>query len=139
MPKMEKRVGKNKNQNYIMKKKINSGSQLPQEMIEAKHHDTSNIRKGAVALPTSSFSTYFYLRNHGKLIVNCRHWAVTPNSRVVVSASEYDSNPATNRFIGQALFDVNNVAPYQGGFFVWLTVYWDNHLNIRIDAFIDPS
>lgn len=120
-----------------MSKEIKNGSSLPQEILEAKHHDGSNVEKKE--LSPSSFSTYYYLRSHESLIVNYSHSAIHANSRVVVSASEYKINPSTDRFIGAESFQTWNVAHYNGGFHVWANVNWSTPLNIRIDAFVDPS
>ena len=63
--------------------------------------------------------------------------ALTPNSVVMVSLTEIDSDG--NPFIGDATMKVYNVAPGDGVVFIRGEIDWDDDLNIRANIFIaDP-
>lgn len=90
------------------------------------------------ALGSNSFTSFWTWRGNGSHVLNFTHGGINANSRVFVSLSEFNSDAAQNRFVGAARMQVANVAPYNGGFFAWVDVAWDNALNVRFDVLVDP-
>jgi hypothetical protein len=119
------------------------GSNLPQEVKELPRHAEGSEkpigggREGA--LGAGSFTTFWTWRGNGVVkALRFNHGSVNANSRVLVSPSEFNSDAAINRFIGDARMGVYNVAPFNGGFFAWVEVSWNSPLNVRFDVLIDP-
>jgi hypothetical protein len=75
---------------------------------------------------------------NGVQVLPFNHNAIRANSRVFVSVSEFQSDAALNRFVGDATIAVYNVAPFNGGFVARLQVSWDSPLNVRVDVLVDP-
>lgn len=98
-----------------------------------------NAGSGSKALASNSFTTFYTWRGngvHSKLRFN--HSAIRANSRVFVSISEFNSDAAQNRFIGDARMAVYNVAPFNGGFLAWVDVSFDHAINARFDVLVEP-
>jgi hypothetical protein len=94
---------------------------------------------GAEALGSGSFTTFFTWRANGVFqAARFDHPSVNANSRVFVSISEFNSDARINRFNGSARMAVYNVAPFNGGFFVWVEISWGSPLNVRFDVLVDP-
>jgi hypothetical protein len=118
------------------------GSNLLQEPELPKHAEGSEESVDEArprALGLGSFTTYFTWRGNGVVpALRFNHGSINANSRVFVSISEYFTDAAINRFIHSAPMRVNNVAPFNGGFFAWVEVGWDSPLTIRFDVLVDP-
>lgn len=117
----------------------NKAAQIKEEV--AKHEGKNFVQAGRAQpenLGAGSFSTYYTWRGHGDAIIRCGHNAINANSRVLVALSEFDSDAAQNRFIGDARMTVHNVAPYNGGVLAWIEVSFDTSLNVRLDVLVDP-
>jgi len=104
------------------------------EVQGQKQGDGTSIQ----SLGSGSFSFYATFRGSGDTKVDIPRNGITPNSRVFVSASEYNADPASSRFIGGAKITVNNVAPYTNGVGIWVNVGWPLGLNVRLDILVDP-
>jgi len=119
-----------------------SGSALKQDVVELKPvfgpegKMPSDIQ--SKSLGTGSFSTTYQLRGNGSLRLNLQSNAIGAGSRVVASASEYNTNWNVDRFIGSATIQVLNVSPYNGGVWVDLSIGWSTPLNVCITLFVDP-
>ena len=93
----------------------------------------------AGVLGSGSFTTFWTWRGHGVVrALRFSHASIKANSRVFVSISEFDSDAAVNRFIGDAKMTVSNVAPFNGGFLAWVEVSFNTALNVRFDVLVDP-
>jgi hypothetical protein len=69
---------------------------------------------------------------------------ITHSSVVIVTASEGAppiSSAAPERFVGDARFTVNNVAPRDGGVTFRITIEWDDPLNLwtTVTVFDEPA
>jgi hypothetical protein len=119
--------------------KVKAGSNLPEEVVEAKRAESSQ-KSGEMKLQLSSgsFSTYYTWRGFGTVKLNCGNSAIRANSRVFASISEYNTDPTQNRFIGDAFMVIYNIAPYNGGVIVRLNVGFSSALNVRVDVLVDP-
>lgn len=114
-------------------------SVVTEKTYEAKAHDIkTNDGKVQPQIGINSFSTYFTWRGHGSVRLNCQNGRIGSNSRVFVSISEYNTEPTTTRFIGAASMSVMNVAPYNGGVWLWINVNYSSALNVRMDVLVDP-
>jgi hypothetical protein len=121
-----------------------AGSNLPMEMapLEAVSGPTGKppaAKEGAQGvLGLGSFSTVFLWRGNGSVKLPLNHGWINPGSRVFASISEYNTAWNANRFIGLAPMQVLNVAPYNGGCYVWLNVNWGGPINVCISLLVDP-
>ncbi|MCU0393010.1 MAG: hypothetical protein MUE81_18020 [Thermoflexibacter sp.] len=118
---------------------VKNGSDLPEQVQEAKSLEISSQGNVEIALAQNAFSTFFTLRGNGKILIDCADRRITANSRVFVSISEFNSDARINRFIGAADFQVLNVAPYNGGVRVRINIAWGSPLPVRVDLLVDPS
>jgi hypothetical protein len=116
---------------------VAAGSNLPVKMEHGKPGEPAKVKESAELSP-GSFSTFYTWRGNGTTRLNCGHAAINANSRVVASISEYNTDPRQNRFIGDAAMLVYNVAPYNGGVVIRLSVGWNSPLNVRVDVFVEP-
>ena len=132
MPTQEAIAGNN------LTKEIHAGSNLPQEVVNAKPGEPEKKGEDKLTLSPGSFSTYFTWRGFGTVRLNCGHGSIKANSRVFVSVSEYNTDPTQNRFIGDAYMLVYNVSPYNGGVWVRINVGFSSALNVRLDVLVDP-
>jgi len=119
------------------------GSNLAQTVVELPKHEGKDGAQAAgvspAALGPGSFTTFWTWRGNGVVrALQFNHPSINANSRVFVSISEFNSDARINRFIGAARMDVHNVAPFNGGFFAWVEVSWNNPLNARFDVLVDP-
>ena len=118
------------------------GSNLPVSIahLPKLHEDSKKIRDLSKAeLSARSFTTFYTWRANGVFKgVRFEHPAVTADSRIFVSISEFNSDAQINRFIGDARMGVFNVAPFNGGFFAWVEISWSTPLNVRFDVLVDP-
>ena len=127
-----------------MKTEHPTGSNLPQEIEKLPVHEKDSQKivgsaENIAGVSSSSFTTYWTWRANGVFQrVPFYHSAINANSRVFVSISEFSSDAQVNRFIGDARMNVYNVAPFNGGFFAWVEISWDNPLPVRFDVFVDP-
>ena len=123
-----------------MKTENYQGSNLPQENIGLPQHEKDSEQKiSTQAIGANSFTTFWTWRANGVFkAVRFNHPGINANSRVFVSISEFNSDAQVNRFIGDAKMAVYNVAPFNGGFFAWVEISWNNPLNVRFDVFVDP-
>ncbi|MGI4886324.1 MAG: hypothetical protein ACRYFR_15315 [Janthinobacterium lividum] len=119
---------------------VKAGSNLSSAMEQGKEGKPSKEKPGGVhpELSPASFSTYYTWRGHGVVNLNCGNGRINANSRVVASVSEYNTDPALNRFIGDATMAVYNVAPYNGGVVIKLYVGFNNAINVRVDVMVEP-
>jgi hypothetical protein len=74
-------------------------------------------------------------RANGEVNVRCFSPLIRASSRVIVSASEY-SSVWTNRFIGLAKVEVHNVAPFDGGMLIKVSIDWGAPIDIALSALI---
>lgn len=115
-----------------MKTEQTTGSNLPQEIKVGSGEKVA-------AISSSAFTSYWTWRANGvHKKVPFYSSRINANSRVFVSISEYSSDASTTRFIGDARMNVYNVAPFNGGFYAWVEISWDNPLLVRFDVFVDP-
>ncbi|MCF0069598.1 M12 family metallopeptidase [Dyadobacter sp. CY261] len=89
-----------------------------------------------IIYPRPGTSNFFLWRGHGRALLNIPNSRISAYSTVFASISEYASDPRTSRFIGSARMGVYNIAPYNGGVYVWVEVDWSQPLNTCIDLFI---
>ena len=88
-------------------------------------------------MPFSTFTTFRAHRIFTRGVEFTLPGALTPNSIVMVSLTEVDSNG--NPFIGAATMKIYNVAPGFGFVNFRGEIDWDNDLDIRANIFIaDP-
>lgn len=90
------------------------------------------------ALGTGSFSTTYQWRGNGSARLNLLSGWIGSGSRVVASISEYDTAWNADRFLGDASMQVLNVAPYNGGVWVDVSVGWNSPLNVCVTLIVDP-
>jgi len=118
---------------------VKAGSNLPEKIEIAKPGEAGVAKKGATPeLSAASFSTYFTWRGSGTVLLNCGHAGIRASSRVVASISEYNTDANQNRFVGNAYMLIYNVAPYNGGVMIRLSVGFSSALNVRVDVIVDP-
>ncbi|UOG75278.1 hypothetical protein MTX78_01465 [Hymenobacter tibetensis] len=104
---------------------------------ETSTKNTATSKRGTDDVSIQAFSAYYTYRGYGTVRLNCPHAAINSNSRVVASISEYNTDPRLNRFIGNAVMQIYNVAPYNGGVFIRLNVAFGSPLNVRVDVIIE--
>jgi len=127
-----------------MKTEHKIGSNLPQKIEELPVHEKDSekmVGSGEKVFGSGStaFTTYWTWRGNGVAkALRFNHSGINANSRVFVSISEFSSDAQINRFIGDARMSVYNVAPFNGGFFAWVEISWNNPLPVRFDVLIDP-
>jgi hypothetical protein len=76
---------------------------------------------------------------HGVADCTLGFGGINQQSVVLVAASEGDSGDSTaspQRFIGDATFQVDNIAPFDGGVKFRLNILWDSPLNVWADIVI---
>ncbi len=120
-----------------------AGSNLPQEPIAldpvyGPGDKASEKGAAAPAMSAASFTTTYQWRGNGTVLLNLRNGSIFAGSRVVASASEYNTAWNVDRFIGNATISVLNVSPYNGGVWVRLANNWGSPLNNCITLFVDP-
>lgn len=72
---------------------------------------------------------------HGQWILNLNWNAITCNSRVFVSASEFGGGDQCD-FTGAARYTVHNVSPHAGTVTVWVEVEWNSDIRLHVDYLV---
>jgi hypothetical protein len=110
---------------------------------ETRKVDTHQVRPFMKAqngrAPSELLGTGFTTRvdwgdKHGQWKLTLNWDAVTQNSRVLVSATEWDENG--NGFLGSARYTIHNVSPFDGGVGVWVEIEWDSDIRVRLDYLV---
>jgi hypothetical protein len=76
---------------------------------------------------------FFWSFQNGVTSFNLNWDQIRHDSIVVITASEGDppiTSAAPNRFVGDARFTINNVAPHDGGVGFRVTIEWPQPLNL---------
>jgi hypothetical protein len=81
-------------------------------------------------MPTHAL--FFWGSHNGDTVFHLAWNQILHNTIVVVTASEGKplSSQGAVRFVGNARFTVNNIAPFDGGVDFRVTIEWDHPLNL---------
>lgn len=90
------------------------------------------------ALGLASFTTTYQWRGNGTVRLNLVNGWIGAGSRVFGAISEYNTAWNVDRFIGNAPMQVLNVAPYNGGAWVEISVNWGGPINVCVSLLVDP-
>ncbi len=72
---------------------------------------------------------------HGQWKLTLNWGAITHNSRVFVSTSEFGGG-AQVPFVGAARYTVHNVAPFDGGVVVWINIEWGSDIRVQLSYLV---
>jgi hypothetical protein len=119
---------------------IKAGSNLPVQIIDLQPEGVKGKvdASSPVGLSAASFSAVYLYRGNGQILLKLNHPQIHSGSRVVASASEYNTAWNVDRFIGAAFVQVKNVAPSNGYAYIWLDINWGSPINIAVTLFVEP-
>lgn len=118
-----------------------AGSNLPLDEETDQIKEESLIRFGSsdVSAQNLSGNGFTYRHDWGnrrgswKLTLN---WgSISNQSRVFVSICEFGGG-SNQGFVGDAKYTVHNVAPFDGGVTIWITIEWSADIRVRADYLI---
>lgn len=118
-----------------------SGRPFSEATASVKQKDVrALLTAGSAAVAEDLSGTGFTYRHdwgnkHGQWKLTLNWGAVTRNSRVFVSASEFGGG-AQVPFVGGARYTVHNVAPFDGGVVVWINIEWGSDIRVQLSYLV---